>query len=202
MELQNTITLKNVRISFIQTLWKTTEERPKHAAHAIMSPDDPQVKQVEALIAKAASECPKWQAVDPKTKKPAWQTVLAGLKAQDRTCLHSGDTKAQYEGYAGNVFVSGNNDAKVLVVGRDGKTPVPEGEVIYSGARVNMNVQIWAQDNKFGKRINATLRWVQYRAPDDAFTGTAPATTDEVPDISAEVDEDAMGGDEAEVPLA
>lgn len=184
-EIANCITLKNVRLSMAQTLWTPKPPKyPKRAAHGILSDGDPQIKAVEALIEKVAKE--KWTEMNAKTKQPAWKAVLVSLKAENKLCLKNGDTKAEFEGYAGNMFVSASNGAKVAVVDKDGKTPLAEGEGMYSGCRVDMNVQIWAQDNDFGKRINATLRWVQFRGDDDAFTGAPPASTDEIPDLSAE----------------
>ena len=41
----------------------------------------------------------------------------------------------------------------------------------FSGAVVNASVEIWAQDNKFGKRINATLIAVQFQADDEPLGG-------------------------------
>ncbi len=54
----------------------------------------------------------------------------------------------------------------------------------YAGCYVNAALDIWAQDNQFGKRINATLKGVQFAADGDAFVGSAPATAEDFDDIS------------------
>lgn len=185
-EVPNTITLKNVRISFMDTLWTAGqvqgEGKPQHRANFLLSADDPQVEKLQELITKVMDEA--WK--DPKTG-PAIKKQIRGA---DRTCLHDGNTKAQWDGYADNWFVSAGNPSKVLVIDRD-RTPLAEGDgKPYSGCYVDVNIQVWAQDNNWGKRVNASLRWVQFRRDGDAFAGTPPASVDEVPDISEDDGED------------
>jgi hypothetical protein len=55
--------------------------------------------------------------------------------------------------------------------------------VIYSGCFVNAQIDIWAQDNGFGKRINCTLAGVQFAADGDAFGGGRPASADDFDDL-------------------
>ena len=56
----------------------------------------------------------------------------------------------------------------------------------YSGCYVNANLELWAQDNSFGKRINAQLRGIQFLRDGDAFAGGgAPANADEFDEIGA-----------------
>jgi len=53
----------------------------------------------------------------------------------------------------------------------------------YSGCYVNANIEVWAQDNSFGKRINAQLKGVQFYRDGDAFSGSAPSSPDEFDDV-------------------
>jgi len=39
----------------------------------------------------------------------------------------------------------------------------------YAGCYVNMSIRLWAQDNQFGKRVNAQLRAVQFVKDGEAF---------------------------------
>jgi hypothetical protein len=178
----NQIHLKNVRLAFPQLFEAKQvngEGKPAFSATFLIAADDPQVDAINEMIDKVATE--KWGA---KAK-----TVLGALRGKDAVALHNGDLKAQYEGFEGNYFVSARSYAKVLVVDRDRTQLAQSDGRPYGGCYVDASVEIWAQDNQWGKRVNATLRWVQFRRDGDAFAGGAPATADEVPDLGTE-DED------------
>lgn len=191
-EVKDTITLYDVRISFMESLWTAKqvqgEGKPSHSANFLLDPEDPQVTALNNLIEKVARD--KWPNAEKPGQRPKWETVLAMLRAKDKICLHDGNFKPQYEGYEGNYYLSARNDAKVTVVDRDRSILEESDGKPYSGCRVVANVQIWAQDHKqWGQRINATLRWVQFYEDDDAFAGAPPASVDEIPAI----DEDDRG---------
>jgi hypothetical protein len=96
----------------------------------------------------------------------------------DRICIANGNTK-KYDGYAGMIAVSSSNKVRPVVVNR-ARQPVAEGdaECPYSGCYVNASITLWTQNNKFGKRINANLRGVQFVDDGEAF-GIAPVDADE-----------------------
>lgn len=97
--------------------------------------------------------------------------VLKSLAAKGDLCLHNGDTKADYEGFSGMWFVSASNPTRPVVVDRD-KSPLTRADgKPYSGCYVNANVDIWAQDNQFGKRINAKLLAIQFVKDGESFSG-------------------------------
>lgn len=184
MKMEKVITLKNCRLAF-PTLFepKTVngEGRPAYSASLLMSADDPQVDMINELIDAIGTE--KWGA---KAK-----TVLGALRGKDAVALHNGDLKAAYEGFEGNYYVSARSYNKILVVDRD-RTPLTQADgKPYAGCYVDASIECWAMDNQWGKRINATLRWVQYRRDGDAFAGGAPASADEMEDLSV----DDEGGD-------
>lgn len=177
---ENLFTLKNVRLSFphIFKPQQTDEGEGGFEASGLISPDDPQIAELNKLI----------DVVGAQTFKAQWPTVKKALIAQDRMCLHNGDTKADKDGYAGNWFVKARSDAKPLVIDRD-KTILTQADgKPYSGCYCDINFQVWGQNNKYGKRINASLRYVQFRRDGDAFSAVPPARLDEVPDISEEDD--------------
>jgi hypothetical protein len=179
------ITLKNVRLAFpslFEMKQVNGEGKPAYSAAFLMSADDPQVDAVNELIDRIGTE--KW---GPKAK-----TLLAAIRGKDAACIHNGDLKAQYEGFEGNYYLSARSYTKVLVVDRDRTQLGAADGKPYAGCYVDANVEIWAQDNQWGKRVNATLRWVQFRRDGDAFAGGAPASEDEVPDISSEEDEEPL----------
>jgi hypothetical protein len=45
-------------------------------------------------------------------------------------------------------------------------------------------VELWAQDNSWGKRINATLKGVQFYQDGEAFAGGVSASADDFEDLS------------------
>lgn len=117
--------------------------------------------------------------------------VLKSLKAKGDLCLHDGATKAEYDGFEGNVFVSAANKARPAVVDLD-KSPLTQADgKPYSGCYVNVSLDIWAQDNQFGKRINAKLLAVQFARDGEAFSGGA--TYDENDFGTAEPTDDSDG---------
>jgi len=172
------VKLKNVRLAFPQ-LWEATtvngEGKPAFSAAFLFAKTHPAYKEVEAGIDAVAKE--KW-----KDKAPA---VLKELRAKDRTCLHDGDLKSEYDGYAGNFSISSRNEKRPLVIDADKSVLTVADGRPYGGCYVNANVDIWPQDNAYGKRVNATLVGVQFYKDGEAFSGAAPASVDDF-----EVEED------------
>jgi hypothetical protein len=117
--------------------------------------------------------------------------VFVALKAGDKLCLHDGDAKPQYEGYKGNLFLNASNKIKPLVI--DGnKSPLEASSgKPYSGCYVNAVIELWAQDNKFGKRINASLMGVQFLRDGQRLSGGGVASAD---DFQAIPEADAPAG--------
>ena len=84
----------------------------------------------------------------------------AKLKA-DKICLKDGDD-IEYDGYAGHMSIKASNGKRPMVLDRD-RTPLSEDDNRpYSGCYVNAVLELWAQDNQYGKRINANLLGVQF----------------------------------------
>jgi len=113
----------------------------------------------------------------------------------DKVCLRDGESKGDSEGYGPDVmFISASNTRKPAVIDRD-KTAIADTDArIFGGIYVNAVIRLWVQNNKFGKRINASLEAVQYVRKGDAF-GAAPVDLNEaLPDLPDEDDgEDLMG---------
>jgi hypothetical protein len=168
--------LKNVRLSFPK-LFKpeavSAGDTPKHGAVLLLSKEDSQCSVIGKTIQSVAKD--KWA-----DKAPA---ILKSLEAGGKTCYNDGDKKVEYDGFDGCNYVSANNAARPLVIDRD-RTPLTESDGRpYAGCYVNASLDVWAQDNNYGKRINATLRGVQFVKDGEAFTGSAPATVDEFDDL-------------------
>jgi hypothetical protein len=61
--------------------------------------------------------------------------------------------------------------------------PGMEGK-IYSGCFVNLQVELWAQENNNGKGLRATLMGVQFWGPGDAFGGGRAPDQNAFPDMA------------------
>lgn len=119
-------------------------------------------------------------------------TDLKGAKlAADKLCLRDGDD-VEYDGYAGHMSLKASNKKRPLVIGKD-KSPLTEDDnVIYGGCYVNAIVELWAQNNEYGKRINANLLGVQFVRDGEPFGSAGESVgIDEFDDLS-----DADGDDD------
>jgi hypothetical protein len=67
------------------------------------------------------------------------------------------------------------------------KSPLTEEDgKPYAGCFVNASIELWVQDNNYGKRINATLAGVQFYRDGEHFGGGSIADTDDFEDMTAE----------------
>ncbi len=156
--------LANVRLSFPNLFEAVTvngEGKPAFGASFLLDPADPQVKAINDAIDAVAKA--KWGA-----KADA---ILKQMRKGDKVALHDGDTKAQYEGYEGMLYLSTRTATRPLVIDKDKSPLTAEDGKPYSGCYVNVSVEFWAQDNSYGKRVNAQLGGVQFFADGDAFSG-------------------------------
>ena len=170
--------LTNVRLAFPALFEAKTvngEGKPAFSASLLIPANDPQVAAINAAIDATASE--KWGA------KAA--AILKQARAADKVCLHDGNLKASYDGFEGNLFVSARNPMRPTVVDAD-KTPLTaqDGKP-YAGCYVHAVLELWAQDNNYGKRVNATLMGVQFFRDGDSFTGGGAADVDDFDDVTS-----------------
>ena len=143
-------------------------------AICILEANDPQVVVLDQTTDQVGSE--KW------TNK--WASVKKELLQRDKTFVHDGDLKSHLDGFAGRKFISASSKVKPTVVNFD-RTPLDESSGRpYGGCICNFLIDVWAQDNQFGKRINAKLLGVQFVEDGPAF-GSGPAANadhfDELP---------------------
>jgi hypothetical protein len=183
------VKLSKVRLSFpalfVPTQAQGSTEKKYGAAFLIDKNDKKNITLVENAMLEAATA--KWGAAGAKQ--------LSLLKSTDKVCLRDGDIKAdKYEGYEGCMALNANSKVRVKVKDKDPNIDLTaEDGRPYSGCYVNGFVDIYAQDNSFGKRVNAVLMGVQFVADGDAFSGSAPLKDDDFDDLSAEDDNDMMG---------
>lgn len=190
----NILLLTNVRIAF-PTLWTpqrvNNEGKAAFSASFLMPPDHPDIERIQKAIREVAKA--KWA--------DKADDILRGLIAGDKVCLHNGDTKSQYDGFPGNMFVSSRSPARPLVIGADKAILTEADGKPYSGCYVNAQIALWAQDNNFGKRVNAQLRGVQFLRDGEAFGGGGVANVDEFDVVDDSADGEAPAMEDGGPPL-
>lgn len=173
------IKLPDVRLAFPALFEAKTvngEGAPAFSASFLMPPAHPSVKALREAFETLGKD--KWGAKWPQVKKE--------IEAKDRTALHDGDTKSSYGGFEGNLFVSARSKTRPLVI--DGmKVPLTaqDGRP-YAGCYVNASIELWCQDNNYGRRINASLRGVQFLRDGDSFGGGGSASEDDFDLVDSE----------------
>lgn len=178
------IMLPNVRGAFLTLFEAKTvngEGEPAYSGSFLIDPNTAEgkalVEKIDAAIVEVAKA--KWGA-----KADA---ILTAMRKNNKLALQDGDAKADYDGFAGNMFVSTRSKVRPLVIDRD-KTPLTAADGrVYSGCYVNAQIELWAQDNSYGKRINAQLKGVQFNRDGDAFGGGGtPASADDFGDLGVD----------------
>lgn len=112
---------------------------------------------------------------------------LKGAKVPaDKICLKDGD-EFDYSGYAGHMSFKASNNKRPMIIDRDKSQLSEEDERLYAGCYVNAVVELWVQNNGFGKRINANLLGVQFFKDGEPFADGESASTS---DFDAFDDED------------
>jgi len=113
--------------------------------------------------------------LDKKVNAKAIATVKASIDSlikevfkgknpgQQKLCLRDGSEKSETDGYGeGVMFINARCEKRPLVVNRD-LTPLTEDDgIVYAGCYVYAKIEVWAQDNLYGRRINAKLRSIQF----------------------------------------
>jgi len=187
------IRLENVRLTFpnlFEAQQVNGQGTAKFSAAFLFGAEHPATAVVKKALTEVAKE--KWGAKAAE--------VYKGLKAADRLCLHDGASKTQYEGYEGNLFVNSTNELRPTVLDGNRNPLVAADGKPYSGCYVNAVIEVWAQDNKFGKRLNASLLGVQFHADGERLAGGSVASEDdfeEIPDAGGDGAADVFG-DEAD----
>lgn len=176
---QGHIIIKNVRCSFPNLYKEDVKEDGQKFARGITILLDKKehaaaIKEIAAEINGICKEKPKIKAV--VAKKPH----LVCLKDGDRD--EYGDVK----------MVKASNSGKILVMHKDKSRATEADDPIYSGCRVNVKLDIWGQDNQYGKRINAKVIAVQFNGDDASFDGSY-VSEDVAEDGFESLDDDGFG---------
>lgn len=175
----NEIRLNNVRLAFPK-LWTAepfpggNDPTPYFSATFILPKNHPQIKALEALMARIAIE--KWG----PAKGPQ---VLKAAKAIGKVFLRDGDAKADQDGFEGNMFISARSKTRPTTFDNL-RAPVTEADgIIYGGCYVNAVISCFAYV-KGNNGLGAGLKGVQFHGKGDAFAGGGtPADEDDFDEI-------------------
>jgi hypothetical protein len=173
------VKLTNVRISFpnlFEAKAINGEGEPRFSAAFVIVPGSANHSALTAAMEVVAKE--KWGA------KAAG--ILKELKEKGRVAFKESPLSKDgevYDGFEGMFALNASSPTRVAVIDRDTKPLAAADGKPYGGCYVDASIDIWAQDNSWGKRVNGKLRWVQFRADGDAFTG-APVSQDEFENIA------------------
>lgn len=176
--------LKDVRCSFANIFEAKQAQGQgdvKFSCAFLFPRNHPAVAEIVGAMTAVAKE--KWAAKADE--------VYKALKAGDRLCLHDGDAKPDADAYPGNLFLNASNKTRPLVIGPQREPLVAADGKPYSGCYVNAIVEIWPQDNTYGKRINASLLGVQFLRDGERLAGGGVAAADDFEQIPAAASEKA-----------
>lgn len=177
--------VNNVRLAFPSLFEASAIEggEPKYNGKFVVPEDHPQVKAIEAAMLSVAKE--KWGAKADaiygklvKTGKP--KTIEVAFVKEPYA---NGDGEP-YAGFEDAFYLSASSSTRPLLIDRDKSPLVAADGRPYAGCYVNVQVEFWAQDNKWGKGIRAQLKGVQFVRDGDAFSGGAPASADDFDDLA------------------
>jgi Protein of unknown function (DUF2815) len=171
--MDTTILLTNVRLSY-PTLFTAKEiqgsTKAKYSAAFILDKkkDVAQIKKLQEVIENILKE--NKIKVDP-----------------DKRCLKDGASKP--DSYGDDVFfINASSDRRPQVVDRD-RSPITESDDrVYGGCYVNAVINLWPQNNDFGKRVNASLEVVQFVKDGEPFGRKPVDVSTALPDLSGTVD--------------
>lgn len=162
------------------------------ATGLVRKTDTKQIKRVEDALMEVCVE--KW---GPKAK-----AAYASIMGDKNKCAWLDGDKSTNDGYEGCMSLAAHRYAekgRPLVYDSD-KSPIyaadnslypGKGGRLPSGFYVNMEVELWAQDNKHGKALRATLLGIQRFAVGDAFGGGSQPD----PESFGEIEEGASADD-------
>lgn len=166
-------------------------DKARWSATQLLPYDDPQIKALDAMI----------QEVGKAKFEKKWPTVWENISTTPNLFFKMDGRRKDYQGYEGMWALTAHRNedkGRPLVMDSD-KSPIykPTGELyegkggrLYSGCYMNMQIEIWAQDNSSGKGIRATLLAVQRVKDGDAFAGGAAPNADAFDEITEGADSD------------
>jgi len=155
------------------------EGEPAYGAKFPITINGDHQKAIEAAMMAEAKEA--WK---DKADSVLAMLVEDGKVAFVKKVYRSKKTGEPYQGFEGTHVLSARNaKSQPTVFNQYGEELSGKADIerqAFSGARVNASVEIWAQDNKWGRRVNCSLRGVMLTGEGENFGGgSSPASADE-----------------------
>lgn len=177
--------LQNVRLSYPNLFEPKAGPEggdPKYNAAFLMDKDN-NAPEIQAMrdgiltVAKATWGNDKVKWIEGKglaVQKPDGKAAII------KTCLRNGEEKPDTTGYENVMFFNAGNKMSIPVVDKNPSIALTKHDgKPYAGCFVNVSIRLWAQDNQFGRRVNAQLQAVQFSAEGESF-GDAPVNAETV----------------------
>lgn len=151
------IIIKRVRLSYEHVFepWAKEESQTKKFSGQFLMPKDTHEAEIDEL-----------KGYIRKFMKDNLDKKLS----PDRLCMRDGDDRDEDE-FQGHWYISASEKKRPYVVDRDNAPLTVDDDKIYSGCWVNVCIKLWAQNNRYGKRVNANLVGVQFCEHDESFSG-------------------------------
>jgi hypothetical protein len=171
------ILIKNARLSFPSLFAPSAykDAKPSYSATLLIPKGSDSAKIIEDEIKRVAKE-----AFGPKAEQ-----VLSKQNEGQRRLLKDGDGSAGKsnegevrDGYAGNWVLKVSNKSKPTLINRAKENIDESSGLLYGGCLVNAQIEIWPQNNDYGKFINAKLLAVQHWADGESFGVSSKANLD------------------------
>lgn len=182
------IMLKNIMLAFpaLAEPQSLGDGEPAYGAKFPIEPGSENHKAIEAAI-RAEAEA-QW--------KDKAASVLSMLEEDKKLCFIKGTYRSKktgeaYEGFENKFYLSTRNaKTQPTVFNEYGDQLEKKGDIerqAFSGAIAKgVSIEIWAQDNKWGRRVNCTLRGVMLSGEGENIGGgSAPASADEFAGLAA-----------------
>ena len=156
----------NIAIANVRASWPTLFT-PK----AMEEGQEPKFSMVSILDKKLhAADIKKLQEAMKAVAEEKWGK--GKVPGSVKYCLRDGKEKDGTDGYGEGVMffsASAAKDKRPAVVDKDNAPLDGTNGKPYAGCYVDVSFRLWAQDNKYGKRVNAALRAVRFRADGQPF---------------------------------
>jgi hypothetical protein len=183
--------LKDIPLSFpaIDAPKAFGEGEPAYGAKLVVVPNGEHAAQLDEALDEAAAA--KWEKED-------WESIVDELIDDNRVCFvkkeyRNKKTRLPYDGFKGMWYLSTRNPSvQPTVLDKFGNVitdPKKIAQLIYSGCRVHAKVEVWAQDNTFGRRLNCTLMGVMFAGDGQRFGGAGAASADDFKGLEASAEE-------------
>jgi hypothetical protein len=159
------IKLSNVRLSF-----------PSLFRKAVFSGEE--TKFEATFLLDKIAQADKIAEIDAAIKLLIKDGLKGAKLPADKICLRDGDD-VEYAGYAGHMSIKASSSKRPMVLDRDRSPLAEDDNRLYAGCHVNAIIELWAQNNQWGKRINANLLGVQFFKDGEPFSDGVTATADD-----------------------